>query len=99
MGGAYFGAVQAPNGVGAYGYVVHADGSIFPASSGGADGSLDTPQGTWAIGNAYDDKTRGMDGKHHKQTQYQLKPIGTAEGTPLPDSRYKKPDHPGKRTE
>lgn len=99
MGGAYFGAVEAPGGHGAYGYVVHADGSIFPASSGGADGSLDTPQGTWAIGDGYNDKYADMNGKKYKKTQYQLKPVGTAEGTPLPDSRYKKSDHPGKRTE
>src|SRR5262245_2507397 len=99
MGGAYYAGVEAPGGYGSYGYVVHADGSIFPASSGRV-GSLDTPEGTWAVGRKLDARwTPGDGGGPYKKYQYQLHPIGTSDDTPIPDSRYKKKDHPGKRTE
>ena len=99
MGGAFYGGVEGPNGS-SYGYIVHSDGSIFPASSGGANGSLDTPQGTWAIGPGTNDRFRSGDpnDKRSKKSQYQLHPVGTSIDTPLKDPRYKKSDHPGVRT-
>lgn len=93
MGGYVYG-VEAPGGYGSYGYYLHADGTVDPFSSGRGD-LLDTPEGKWEIGPAE------HDGLHHGKNayKYRLHPIGTGLYTPMPDSRYKKKDHPGYRTE
>lgn len=94
MGGGYFYGVESPGGNGAYGYYLHADGTVDPISSGRAD-LLDTPEGTWAIG------PREHDGLHQGKNayKYRLHPVGTGLYTPIPDPRYKGKDHPGQRTE